>query len=129
MRLGCEVVLNIFCFRTAFGRLVVVDLLLLDDFDPMDRNLDFFNAGFDVTESLPKLDLLFCVVAWKLFGPLFELGSFDVTETWPKLNLLFCVLAWKLFGPLFELDGFLKPKLCPLGLFLLVGLLLLPVLL
>ena len=89
LRLGCEVVLNIFGFRTPLGRLVVVGLLLLDAFDPLDWNLDFFNAGFDVTESLPKLDLLFCVVALKLFGPLFELTGFDVTETCPKLNLLF----------------------------------------
>jgi len=130
LRLGREVVLNLFWFRTVLGRLVVdVDLLLLDDFDPIDRNLDFFNAGFGVTESLPKVDWLFCVVAWKLFGPLFELDSFDVTETWPKLDLLFCEVAWKLFGPLFELNGFLKPNFCPLGWLLLVGLLLLAVLL
>ena len=77
LRLGWEVVLNIFCFRIALGRLIVVDLLLLDDFEPMDKKLDwlFFNAGFDVTESRPKLDLLFCFVAWKLFGPRFELDG------------------------------------------------------
>ena len=102
LRLGCDVVFNMFGFRTALGRLVVVDLLRRDDFDPMDWNLDFFDAGFDVTESLPKL---------------------------PKLDLLFGLVAWKLFGPLFELDGFLKPNVCPLGLgwLLLLGLLLFPV--
>lgn len=98
-RLGCDVVFDIFGFRTALGRLVVVDLLLLEDFDPTDWNLDFFDAGLDVTESLPKLEWLFCLGAWKLFGPLFELG------------------------------GFLKPNFCPLVVWLfLVGLLLLPVL-
>ena len=76
LRLGWEVVLNIFGFRTALGRLVVVEMPLLEDFDPIDRNLDFFDEGFDVTESRPKLDLLFCLVAWKLFGPRFELGGF-----------------------------------------------------
>ena len=59
-RIGCDVVFNIFGFLTALGRLVVVDLLLLEDFDLMDWNLDFFGAGLDGTESLPKLDLLFC---------------------------------------------------------------------
>ena len=76
MRLGWEVVLNIFGLRTALGRLVVVEMPLLEDFDPIDRNLDFFDEGFDVTERRPKLDLLFCLVAWKLFGPRFELGGF-----------------------------------------------------
>ena len=94
-RLGCDVVLDIFGFRTALGRFVVVDLLLLDDLEPMDRNLDFFAAGFDVTESLPKLVWLFCFVAWKLFGPLFELDGL----------LDFCPLVWLLLvGLLLLLD-------------------------
>ena len=95
LRLGCDVVLNLFCFRTALGCLVVVGTLFVADFEPIDRNFDFFNAGFDVTGKRPKL-------------------------------LLCCLVAGKLFCPLFELGGFLKPNPCPLGLLLLIDLFLLP---